>query len=54
MCNEKCCGTCMYHAPECDRWLCYNERSEYCGYETEYSDSCEDYEKRERVDCPWR
>lgn len=48
--DEKCCGTCKYHGFEnlSDGWVCVNDRSEYCADWTEYSDSCEEWEKRER------
>lgn len=50
MTNEKCCGTCKYHRHEDidDGWVCVNDRSEYCADWTEYSDSCEAWEERER------
>lgn len=50
---EECCGTCQHHKnvdigvlkPK-KVWLCDNEYSINHGYETEYTDKCEDFEER--------
>lgn len=52
------CGKCKYHAAERRKnalwrfdtvtWYCTNERSANCGYQTVYTDSCEDFEEREK------
>lgn len=48
MLDDKCCGTCKYHHHENidDGWVCVNDRSEYCVEWTEYSDSCEEWERK--------
>lgn len=46
--TEMICGTCIYH--RCigqDRWVCVCESSDYDGYDTEYADSCDEWEERE-------
>ena len=45
--EEKVCGKCRYHRCECGEWFCDNDRSDYCGCETEYKDTCPDFEERE-------
>ena len=48
MSNDKCCGTCLHHwcfGP--DRWVCVSDESEYEGYDTNYDDSCDDWEDRD-------
>ena len=46
---ENICGNCKYN--KCDygyaSFSYNNEESEYYGLETEYEDSCEDFEERE-------
>lgn len=45
-CN-KCCGTCEFHEPfEQDRFQCTNQLSQYYMDETEYSDSCDEWEEK--------
>ena len=45
--KPECCGTCKYHKKE-DDWVCDNPDSDcYTDY-TEYSDFCENFEKRTR------
>ena len=48
--REECCGTCQHHRScnnaECSDWICENEMSEAYGLPTEYSDKCEEWEKR--------
>lgn len=41
------CGECAHHMYGAEGWTCDNEESEYYGLETEYNDSCVDYEERE-------
>lgn len=47
---KECCGTCRYHVrgeiP--GEWVCNNAESENYALETDYSDSCLDYEGRNR------
>ena len=47
--NDKCCGTCRHHQrdPWDDEWVCNNEDSECYGVNTEYRDSCDDYEEKD-------
>ena len=50
MTERRCCGSCGHHTPPEERtgdWTCGNEESENYGLPTEYSDKCEDYERRE-------
>lgn len=48
----ECCGNCKYHMPQrkagklCG-FTCDNENSDCYGLETEYKDSCMDFEERE-------
>ena len=48
---EQCCGTCKYHVsgevPGESDWVCNNGESEYYALETEYSDTCGDWEERD-------
>lgn len=48
--HEEICGTCKWHQRHRgDKdWTCYNEESEYNTDYTEYRDSCEAWEGRER------
>lgn len=52
--SRQCCGTCKYHVPGEvpgeGGWICNNGESEYCALETEYSDTCADYEGREEFE----
>ena len=44
------CGTCKHHKPDLfdgEDWRCDNERSQHYCLETDYQDSCEDWEERE-------
>ena len=49
---KECCGTCRYHVrgeiPGEGEWVCNNAESENYALETDYSDSCLDYEGRNR------
>lgn len=52
MANRKCCGTCKHHSPDGsfpDDWMCVNEASDACGDYTEFYDTCEEWEEREKV-----
>jgi len=45
----ECCGNCKYHKygfDDDDSWYCDNDNSDYYACETEYSDSCEDFEEK--------
>ena len=44
--EKKCCGTCQHHRKCCGEWQCFNEQSENYAIETEYNDTCEDWEER--------
>ena len=44
--EEKGCGTCRYHEYYKGEWCCLCEYSFCYGIETEYSDSCEDWEEK--------
>ena len=50
--DKECCGTCKYHKSTgkyCEGdtdYVCMNNDSEYCTDYTEYSDCCDEYEKR--------
>lgn len=45
-CNE-CCGTCLFHKPfEEDRFMCDNQLSSNYMDETQYEDSCEEWEEK--------
>lgn len=48
MSNDKCCGTCKYHCHEGidDGWVCVNYGSEHVAEWTEYSDFCEEWERK--------
>lgn len=43
------CGSCRWHRydPRNEEWICNNEASECYRAETEYRDSCSDYEEKE-------
>lgn len=43
---EDCCGHCTFHKNHTGERVCYNERSEYYGIDTEYSDLCDSFEAR--------
>lgn len=45
--KPECCGTCKYHKKE-DDWVCDNPDSDCYADYTEYSDFCENFEKRTR------
>ena len=45
--QKNCCGTCRYHRRiDAIDWDCKNKESEYYGLETEYEDTCEEWEER--------
>lgn len=44
--NNRICGTCQHHRKCCGEWQCFNEQSENYAVETEYDDTCEDWEER--------
>ena len=51
MLDEKCCGTCKYkyiiRKDSCYmNNMCFNDKSEYCADWIEYSDSCEEWERK--------
>lgn len=45
---DKCYGTCKWHKRDDwdDEWVCDNKDSDCHGANTEYQDSCTDYEER--------
>lgn len=59
--NRKVCGTCLYHKrldyetlnrdgtlyDKTEDWVCTCERSDNNAYETEYTDTCDEWEGRE-------
>lgn len=53
--DEPCCGTCVFHKREEETcacaditvYVCVNENAEAYGFQTEYCDSCVDYEERQ-------
>lgn len=47
MCNEECCGTCLWHRKQGGEWVCTNSDSDYYGLETGYEDECELQEARQ-------
>ena len=46
MCNQ-CCGNCMFHCKKGEEWLCRNVNGDYYSLETEYSDTCDDWEEKD-------
>lgn len=46
--KEECCGTCKWHKREVinGEWVCMNKDSDNCAFETEYKDSCDQWESR--------
>ncbi|MEE8886225.1 MAG: hypothetical protein SOI56_06630 [Eubacteriales bacterium] len=44
---DECCGTCRFHRNDGHDWICTNEVSCCYGCYTEYTDSCEEYDKRQ-------
>ena len=56
---EQCCETCKYHVrpdillwmhlPGEGNWVCNNSDSKYSQLETENTNTCNNYEKRQRV-----
>ena len=44
--QNHCCGTCCWHEFSSGDWICTNEYSDNEGLETEYTDSCPDWEQR--------
>lgn len=46
--EKEVCGTCQYHRFDKRQgvFICVNDDSEYCGLDTEYKDTCENYEDR--------
>lgn len=45
---ERCCGTCEYGSySKTDGYVCTNNESEYVADYTEYSHSCENWERKE-------
>lgn len=42
--NQNYCGNCRHHRYIDGEWICTNEESDTDGLETEYSDSCDDWE----------
>ena len=49
--DDKCCGTCFYNQrdwtnPKNPDFYCGNEDSDNYGYNTMYSDGCEDWEEK--------
>ena len=50
--NDKCCGTCRHHVPDGnfpDDWLCVNDKSEHIADYTEYEETCDFWEEREKI-----
>lgn len=50
--QEQVCGTCRHHRHMREpfmagEWVCTNERSDYCALDTDYEDSCADWEGRD-------
>ena len=50
--KDNICGKCKYHRkdwtnPKNESWYCWNERSDYSGYNTEYTDTCSEWEGRD-------
>ena len=52
----ECCGKCKHHKMNFEQkngkrmfkdWICKNENSDYYGLETEYKDTCIDFEEKE-------
>lgn len=45
---DECCGTCKWHEHDNwdDEWVCSNTSSDCYGVNTEYRDSCTNYEER--------
>ena len=48
--KEKVCGTCKYHkiftASIYEAWICDNENSDYYALESEYDETCDEWEER--------
>ena len=45
--DEEICGNCKYHrTDDTGEWICNNHDGEYFGLETDYEDTCPDYEER--------
>lgn len=42
----KCCGYCEHHRKEDGEWICSCEESDAYGCETDFEDSCDDFERR--------
>ena len=41
-----CCGTCCWHEYCVGEWICDNEYSDSYGVETDYNDTCPDWEEK--------
>lgn len=44
--KDECCGECRWHRSAGGNWVCANDCSENCGYPTEWTDKCDDFEER--------
>jgi len=44
--TEKVCGTCTWHWPNAEDWVCVNSDSDYCSDWTDYCDTCDNWEGR--------
>lgn len=47
--DREVCGTCIYHKREnhTDGWVCVNSESDYFGDWTEYTDTCDEFERED-------